>query len=524
MKRIKLVLAVVLCVLSCLFFLAGCGGGSSDEGGEKAGGATETGSGKIRDELVVIIDNTKIPVLDPHNPSATSSSSAWAFIMMYDTLVADLGDGKFGPELASSWETEDWQHFTFHLRDDVYFHNGEKLTADDVVFTIERAKENPGSAGYDKLSHVASVQALDEHTVELALESVNVEFFYYISDPRAGILNRKAVEADPEKGSWVGTGAWTVSDFASNEYVVFEANENYWGEVPKTKKMTLKYVAEESTRLMQLENGEVQVCFSINANDYDYFKDQPDKFVTYPFTTNNNSYVGFNMNDPICGDLNFRKAVASAIDREEMVLAAFNGYGEVNTLGTYWGYKTEFKNEKIPIIPKDLEKAKEYLAQSNYKGETVEIVAAIPDLIKTAQVLQAQLAQIGINTTIKETDPPGMSAYATYADNKAQMIVHTGSIAFNAGSMKAWFYPYGSNNRVSYTNEEVAELFDLAVTQIDPAEREATYHRIQEIIAEDIPFINLMNTVFLVCCEKGVEGLKLSNLAFHDLTYMYMIE
>ena len=522
MKRFKLVLAVMLCVLSCFFFLAGCG---SDQGnGKDSGEDTEAGGVKYREELDVIIDNTKIAILDPHSPAAGTSSATWAVQMIYDTLVADLGDGQFGPDLATRWETEDWQHFTFHLRDDVYFHNGEKLTAADVVYTVERAKENPGSAGHDKLSIVESVQAVDEHTVEMTLQSVNVEFLYYISDSRASILNQKAIEADPEKGTWIGTGAWTVSDFASNEYVVLEANENYWGEIPKTKKMTLKYVAEESTRLMQLENGEAQVCFSINANDYDYVESQTDKFVTFPFTSNNNSYIAFNMNDPICGDLNFRKAVASAIDREEMVASAFNGYGEVNTLGTFWGFRTEFKNENIPIIPKDLEKAKEYLAQSNYNGETVEIVSAIPDLIKTAQIVQAQLAEIGINTTIKETDPPGISAYATYADNKAQMIVYVGGISLNAGSTKAYFYPYGSYNRASYKNDEVIALYDLAVSQADPAEREATYHKIQEIVAEDLPYINLMNTTFLVCCAKGVEGLKLSNLAYHDLTYMYMIE
>src|SRR5690554_6433672 len=108
MKRVKLVLAVILSVLACFFLLPGCGGEKGDE----------TGTGTIRDELVVIIDNTKIAVLDPHNPAASSSSTAWAFHMIYDTLVKEE-DGQFYPDLATSWNTDDWKHFTFQLRDDV---------------------------------------------------------------------------------------------------------------------------------------------------------------------------------------------------------------------------------------------------------------------------------------------------------------------------------------------------------------------------------------------------------------------
>jgi len=115
MKRVKLVLAIILCVLSCFFLLPGCSG---DEG-------SETGEGEIREELVVIIDNTKIAVLDPHNPAAGTSSATWAFQMMYDTLVKEE-DGQFYPELATSWDTDDWQHFTFQLSDDVYLGNTPK--------------------------------------------------------------------------------------------------------------------------------------------------------------------------------------------------------------------------------------------------------------------------------------------------------------------------------------------------------------------------------------------------------------
>jgi peptide/nickel transport system substrate-binding protein len=542
MKRIKHSFKVILAIVICLSLLAACGGGSTSTGsgsgpapattesknvditekGSVTVGGEATEDAKLKEELTVIIDNNKIAVLDPGNTASSTNTTTWAFLLMYNTLVTEE-NGEILPELATSWKTDDCKHFTFKLRDDVYFHNGDHFTAKDIVYTVNRAKESTGTIACDKLSCVESMNIVDDYTIEITLNNVNVDFLLNLGDPRTGILNQRAIEADPEKGPWIGTGAWKVSEFSSNNYVTFDVNEKYWGELPKTKRLNLKYVAEESTRLMQLENGEVQVAFSINPADFPYLESD-DRFDTYSYTINNCAYLGFNINDPITGDINFRKAVASAITRADMVTAGRNGYAVEPDSGTFWGFNTQYKNTDIPLIPYDLEAAKKYLSQSSYKGEPVEIVAAFSDFIKNAQVIQEQLAKIGINVIIYETDAPGIAAYAKYTDNKCQMVAYTGTWLSNASSCRPYFYPGATYNRVSYKNDEVTKLLDLAQTQTNEAEREATYRKIQEIVAEDIPYLNLYNITHVIGCLKGVGGMKLSNNSWHDLTYIYMVE
>lgn len=539
MKRTKRLLALALSLLLCFGLLAGCGG-NSDQGktnptenpgktddNQSGTNFTEQGSldvkgsddenAEYQKELTVIIDNNKINSLDP--AVGNTNTCKWAFNMMYDRLLTTQTDGTIIPELAEEYTTEDYQHFTFKLRQDVDFWNGEHFTADDVAFTLDRGRNDSlGTSAYDVWSGVESYNIVNDYTIEITLKNVNIDFPYNLTLAHAGIMNREAVEADKDKGPWVSTGPWKVVDFVSNDYATMERNEGYWGEVPKTEKITLKYVAEEATRLIMLENGEADAAFSINPSDFPYME-ADSRFATYSYTVNNNSYIGFNMEDPICGDINFRMAVASVLNREEIV--AYRGkYIVPGEYGTFWGYGTEFKDTSIEKIPYDVEAAKDYLAKSPYNGETIEIVCAFSDLLNMSQVMQAELAEIGINISINQTDAPGMNSYTAWDNNQAQMVCYTGAWTGVASSCRPYFYSKGAANRAHYVNPEVEALLDAAQAETDAAAREDLYKQVQAIIAVDIPYITLGNLTHVVGCLAGVSGMRLNADASHDLTYI----
>ena len=558
MKKTRRVFCLILGVIMCASLLAGCGNGEQqtsssappaessaapsassspaansgaaapspttssifgDVGSMTLTGDEETEETRYREELTIIIDQNTISAIDSFSPG-TPNVTRWALYCFLDRLVTEVS-GEYQPMLATSWETTDWQHFNFKLRDDIYFHNGEKFTADDIVYTVERASNSPGAVSYDWLSGIDNIEVVNDYEINITLAGVNVDFLYFLSQPHSGIVNRKACETDEEKGVFIGTGPWVVDEFVPSEYVTFLRNEDYWRELPKTKVLTLKYVANIAAKVMMLEKDEAQFALGLDPSDFPYLESSPE-FDTYKYTDNNCQWMGFNMNDPICSDINFRKAIASVINTEELALACRNGYAVPETTGSFWGFATEFKDNSIPQIPYDIEKAKEYLEMSSYNGETVEIVAAFADKLIMSEWIQEQCKAIGVNIEIYQTDVAGMGAYAKFTDNQAQMISHTGSWSNLATSVRAYYYPNASSNRASYVNDEVTALLDLAPSITDTAEREKIYKQIQQLAAQDIPFINIYYLTQVAACLPGLAGITLKADSGHDFSYVYM--
>lgn len=496
--------------------------GTMTESTSQEGGTAGSGQ-KYAEHMEVIIDNTQIAAINPIGSGGPGSATGWVYKMVYDTLVVWSPDGDYLPGLATSWESEDWKTITFHLRDDVYFSNGEKFTSADVVFTIESALENPGSvAGGGQWSSVEAVEAVNPTTVVLTLNTVRPQILFDASQTYAAMMCKKAVEEDPERGVWVGTGTYMITDFATNDYVELTRNDNYWGELPPTKSMILRYIPEMSTRFMMLQNGEADICFNLSEQDLPVIESEPDKYTLYTYLANNCSDIGFNMNDPICGDWNFRMAVASALNREDIAIGANGVYAQPETTGTFWGSGTPYRNEDIPIIPYDPEKAKEYLAASPYNGEEIELVTAIPTMINASAVIQQQLAEVGINVTIKQTDPASLMSYASYGSEDLQMFCYVGAFGFEPYSATyGIFAPAAMQNRTSYDNPEIVEILEKAATETDQQKLQDYYYKIQELVAEDIPYINLFYVEQAIAADKSVGGLVLSNDGGHDLRYMY---
>jgi len=505
----------------------GNSGGSNNQDRTYNPGSTDipTGDGiKFKDDITFIID---LPVvsLNRFNPGQDNPNSQTVYLCVYDRLVDKTADGGYIPMLATEWHTDDWKVYDLKLRNDVYFHNGEHFTADDVVYTVERAAQSPGTNACDNIGrNVDKVEAISDFEVKITLKDVNVDYIGCLAHPSSAIANRKACEADPEEGVKIGTGPWVVDSIVSGDYVSLTRNDKYWGIVPVTKKLTFKFVPEEAARMMMLENGEAELALGTNYNtDYPYLESDS-KFTAFSILTANPHFVGFNMNDPITGDLNFRKAVASLIDKVKWAQMSRNGYA-VPYLddGAFWAFGTEFRNTDIPVIPYDVAKAKEYLAQSSYKGEEVSITAALPNQLVFAQLLIEELRGIGVTAVLNQTDPPGMNAATAYGDNHTQIVCHLFTWDSGPATVRSIYYPGAAQNRASYNNPDVTKLLDLAPTQTNDTEREQTYKQIQALTAEDIPYVAVQSPITILGALKGVGGVEMRTDNTYRMSYVYMI-
>ena len=529
----------MLCVCFALFFLIGCSPANVN-GNEDADTGGEDDEGAILVEVPPALTNPEGPpegaefaeeltfyamacsVIDPGNAAFYTPQASWYTNNVYNTLVKVTIENEYIPALATEWSTEDYKTFNFKLREGVTFHNGEPFTADDVVFTIERGLDSPGARAFDIWSALESWEVVSDYEINLVTKEINIDFIDDMTQPGSSILNREALAADPEYGSWIGTGPWKVEELVVNQYTTFVRNDDYWGELPVTKKLTYRTIPEQSAQLIALENGELDSVQGLHPQ-YLPELETNDKYTCTPFVVNNTAYVGFNMLDPLMADINFRMAVAYALNRDDCVVATRSGYAVPLESGTFWGYATEFKNTDIPLIPRDLEKAKEYLAKTDYAGEEIEIVCATNDHIRNAQVVQANLNEIGINVKLYETDAAGLAAYTPVGGTDYQMICYSAAFTNLASSCSSLYYPGMLGNKANYDNPQVTELLDKAAATLDATEREAIYKEIQEITAADMPYIGIFNMVYEIVSQKGVGGLGISPALSHDWSYAYKV-
>jgi peptide/nickel transport system substrate-binding protein len=497
-------------------------------GGGAGGGALEApppedDNIRFAEHIELIVDNNPIAVVNPFVPAGAGSSTILVYTMIYDRLLEwDRHTDTYHPGLATRWVTADYQTYTFYLRDDVYFHNGDKFTAQDVVNTIELARQAPGTGPADMWRPVETVRIINDHEIEFVLNSVNVYFMFDMAVPFAGIVNRRAIEANPDTGPWVGTGPYMIDGFLSGDFVEFVRNDNYWGEPAITRTQAWRFIPEVGTRTIMMQTGASHICNSIGPQDVPMFE-ADDNFNTFPLMFNGNNAIIFNLQDPVTGDMNFRMAVVHAIDREE--ISAFAGWAVPYTTGSVWGSAMHHLND-IPLPPRDLDLAKQYLAASPYNGEEIVLYTAIITNVRAAEVVQQQLGMIGIDISINGLDPASFQAATPATGHNVQLMIWSPRMTLSPSTLRFNWYPVGAHNRALFNDPAVTALIDLMPTVTDPAARVPLYMEFQERIAIAVnpSFVPLFNGGFTVVAAKGVGGMDLpADNQRVDLRYVYMI-
>ena len=556
----KKTIALILCLIMCLSLLSACGGKTETPPADTSGGKTEAPpadtsgakteaptsntsgenaqSGTFGDDIsgqpepqettkyaetVTYLFSDSVGVINARVPAGDGATHNNTCRMIYDTLYLTKADGTTEPMLATSYETEDYQTWTFHLRDDVKFHNGDKFTAKDVVYTWKTAIEATGTAAETySWGYVVDAKVIDDYTVELKTAEPYNALLFNLGIDVGGIINERAINEDPVAGYYVGTGAYKITEFSPNDVIKFERNDDYWGELPPTKYMEWKNVPEASTRAIMVQNGTAQLS-GIAGTDIPLFEGD-DNFGIHTVIAGSSMSLMFNFNDPICGDINFRKAVAYAIDREELAIFALGALANPVYDGTIWGCDTPYKNESIQPITQDLDKAKDYLGQSAYKGEEIEM-AIMPSSVKLAEALQQQLDAVGIKITINKMDVPSFQGYTTGANSKAQMLAYFCMTSQNpVDAYRANFYPGAASNKMNYNNPEVTALMDSSQSVLGEDAQRELYYKLQELVVDDLPAIPIYWMTSALAFRKGVGGVITSSSAHYDLRYLYYAE
>lgn len=462
----------------------------------------------------------------PANEKGTNSNDYVVVIAnLYDSLVRMNAQGEVVPALATEWTvSEDGMCYTFTLREGVKFHDGSLMTADDVVFSLEMSA--PLANGKALLINYDHAEKVDEKTVKVYLTAPYSGFINGMASRVAMIFSKSYYEAVGPEGyqaAPIGTGAYKLVSAVSGDSITLEAFDEYWAGTPAIKNVVVKLISDTTTQTIALENGDIDLLMSPSIASCLLL--DTSKGVTWSTGSSAGRvtmHISSNEGTPGHDDLNFRRAVQSAINKQEVILGAMEGYAEQIDIDMCPNYSG--RPEGYDVVPYDVEKAKEYLAASNYNGEEFQILVqsgTMYDIV--AQIIQYQLMEIGINCTVNAVD----SATFTdlwYAGKYGAMIRNTNSSLLDADGFLNFFmatdYAPTNNNQHPRTKE----IYDLGMEarKAQGEERKALYLKAVNIVTEEayeVPLFANTNTLAFNASLNGVEVYPLSSVYLYGISW-----
>lgn len=491
-KQFKLLITLLITVL-----LVACSSGSG---------------GSVKDTLIVA-SNAEAVTFDIQATNDTATTRVARQI--YEPLIQQNEDLELVPGLATEWTQLDDTTYEFKLREGVTFHNGEPFTADDVAWTLHRA------IGSSYIGHIvgaldpAKIVVVDDHTIQIGTKVPFGPFLTHLAHPATAILNEKAVTdgGDDYGTKPVGTGPFKLTSWVTGSEITLEAYDGYWGTAPASKKIVFKTIKEDSTRLIAVQTGEIDIAFDVAPTDLDQVKEDSNLTLVRDLNLAT-SYVGFNVaKDTPLKDKLVRQAINYAIDVEGILTSVYHGVGApavgpLNALA--FG-----ANKSLDPYGYDLNKAKDLLTQAGYPDGGFGISLFVGDnnaqRIAIAEIIKESLATLGIDVTIRQLE---WGAYldATATGDHDMYILGWTTVTTDADyGLYALFHSsqHGApGNRSFYTNARVDELLDLGRTETDQSVREGYYHEAQEIINDEVPWVFVQDGENLTAIRNSVKGFK----------------
>lgn len=464
----------------------------------------ETEVAAVKEDLLVAI-RAEPATLDPHNSTALANFALQRVV--YDTLVAQDENGSIIPCLAEKWEVIDEKTIRFYIRDDVYFSNGEKLTSEDVRYSLERSTLERGSASMFSAFDGENTEAIDELTIDIKVKYPFAPIYNYLASSRGDIINKKAMEemGGEEYGrNPVGTGAFILKDWITGDSLVLERNENYWGDKPVYSKLVFRIITEQTNRAIELETGGVDIIYDVAFNDVDRLeKNENTKVIKgpgYKF-----SYITMNMSLKPYDDIRVREALIISLNMEDIVESVYQGSAKLADslmAPTVFGYKKVGPYEYNP------EKAKQLLKEAGY-GDGLEVVLMTNEdrnFMDVAEIAQNMWKEIGIKTDTQIMEQATLLSKAADGEVTMGITNSTPTTGDPDHALMPWPSTYKSFLRID--NPKIDEFLEKGKSTYDTAAREKVYNEAMEYMWTQYNMIPICFTDSIYAARENVENLE----------------
>ena len=474
--------------------------------------------------------------LDP--AGVADNGSIFVRVQIYNTLVEADPDTipNVGPGIADEWSSSpDGMTWTFHIRDNARFSNGEPVTAEDVQFSLERFADPTISVNIPSLGvGIESVDIIDDQTVQVNLDRPVGAFLENISVFPASIINKAAVEAEGED-HWLnplGTGPFKVKEWVPGSHITLERNEYYWEEgKPYLDEIRFDYIPDDNARMLRMQGGDAHLLEGVpwtqipDLQDSEGFSIHVADIVRY-------EGVFLNHTVPPLGEIGVRQALNYATNKAAINEAVYGGVGEIaNSMIPKALYHSDY--DTLPAYFYDLDKAKELMAASSMP-DGFDLAYIYPSGSTAHEqlgtILQADWAQIGVNLSLEEVDTgtlfgdrfftmeyesgvplPKFTSDVVVPDEVALLFYDKAPDNILAGFFTGWDIP-----------DELERLTEEAAFTNDEAIRAELWPEVQRIAMEEAPWVTLFFLPTVHAVADGVEGFRVVPNGWWDLEDVWL--
>ena len=487
-------------------------------------------------------DTLVVGIFDDVDSLNDLTASSWNASILADLLFLGLtrtnADHSHAPSLAESWKfSEDHLELTFHLRDDVYWHDGVKTTAHDVKFTFE--KHTSPDIGWPTAKwkqYIKECVVLDDRTVTFVFERV---YPYQLRDAAEGvILPKHILEKVPEEEmvsaqfnrNPVGNRPFRFKEWQAQQYVEVAANENYFAGRPPLDRIIFKVVPDLENLVIQMKSGEIDFLERVSPRFFEELSREED-LEAHILPGHSYTYIAWNPREPIFDSKKVRQALTLAISRQDIVDSILLGFGDVVNgpiLPIIWTHNPNLLNS-----PHDPEKAKQYLAEEGWKdtdgdgwldrdGQRFSFTLKTNkgNQLRTDAVVLLQDMLKGIGVEVK----PNILEWTILIDDSTKKNFEAMMMGWTSGTkmdMTTIWHSESINDKynfVSYANPEFDRLNDAAMFEMDEKKAMEMWWRAQEVIAEDQPYTFLFSRQQLNIVHSRFQNVQMETVAwFYNL-------
>ncbi|WP_427113837.1 ABC transporter substrate-binding protein [Megasphaera sueciensis] len=505
---------VIAIFMMVAMFCSGCGGNQSEQ--------------ESSNEKIIMARANDSKTLDPM--MAVHNDDLWMMNLVTEGLVkADKSGKKIEPCLADKWTVSaDGLTYTFSLKPDVKFSDGEKVTAADWIYSLTRIRDTKSGSWQFTMKNVKDITSPNEDTLVITLEKPSSAFLSYLCLPANTVMPKKYCEQAGNDGiaqKPIGTGPYMLKEWDKGQKMIFVKNPNYHEkDKPISNEIDINVVPDDNTRIMQLQGKQIDIASDIPFSRVEELKQtQGIKMDMIPSTEAD--YISFNYKNPKFADIRVRQALAYGVDRQSIIDAVFFGHAKI--ANTFISPSAPHFDGNITSRDYNPEKAKQLLSEAGATNLSIDFLVASGNTrdMQVATMLKEQWGKIGVNVNIEQVDSSVFKDRRNSLNYDMLLSLLTSDITDTSELMDLMCVSNMSDSQhTGWNGEKQLEAQKLVMNadlSTTDAERSKLYGQSMQLIQDDQLIIPLYYVPFAVAMNDQVKDFvqtPLGNYYFENLS------